>query len=450
MMTRVCPVCGKQQKNLHSHLTKTHKLDNSQRKYWISQEQVRKIDQRFTPYPQVQLVKDTKCQSFQLLHPFTAIVAGMTGSGKTVWVQNLLEHAIQVISPPPQRIVWSYAQWQPAYDHMLATIPGIEFVKGIPHEIDEDGFFDPQINNMIVIDDQMTETSNDKRVMNLFTKGSHHRNLSVIFLSQNLYFQGKIMCTVSLNAAYLFLFKNPRDKLQIMTLGKQMYPGRTEQFIQKYETAVKQPYGYLFVDLKPNTPEECRLRTNVLPDDQPVSKINPPTTVSQYGGQSDVTQSIANYFARQSYLQLPVLKTLQNLEEQMTGILSEPNLPTELKIKEYSQLYNRYLDLQQQIQIGSPYSSRLGTVQTPQIPPSASPSLSTSLTSPENVASTRLTTDSGYVTPKTKTPSFLERLTSKIRTPNLELGRAGASASVEIPSTSLRTTTSLEQPSAST
>ena len=64
---------------------------------------------------------------------------------------------------------------------MMKTIPGIEFVRGISHDVDEDGFFDPRINNVIVIDDQMTETSNDKRVMDLFAKGSHHRNLSVIF-----------------------------------------------------------------------------------------------------------------------------------------------------------------------------------------------------------------------------------------------------------------------------
>ncbi|KAK3740428.1 hypothetical protein QZH41_004599 [Actinostola sp. cb2023] len=92
---------------------------------------------------------------------------------------------------------------------------------------------------------------------------------------------GKIMCTLSLNAAYLVLFKNPRDKLQITTLGKQMYPGKTDQFLHKYEAAVQRPYGYLFVDLKPNTPEECRLRTNVLPNDPP-----------QTGGQLDAMKTI--------------------------------------------------------------------------------------------------------------------------------------------------------------
>ncbi|KAK3741878.1 hypothetical protein QZH41_013361 [Actinostola sp. cb2023] len=237
--------------------------------------------QRFTPYPRTENVEEIKCDRFQLLHPFTAIVAGMTGSGKTVWVQNLLQHASRVIQPPPQRIVSSYSQWQPAYEQMQQTLPGIEFVKGIPHDLDEDWYFDPKVNNLIVIDDQMAETSNDQRILNLFTKGSHHRNLSVIFLCQNVYFQGKIMRTLSLNAAYLVLFKNPRDKLQITTLGKQMYPGKTDQFLHKYEAAVERLYGYLFVDLKPNTPEECRLRTNVLPNDPP-----------QTGGQLDVMKTI--------------------------------------------------------------------------------------------------------------------------------------------------------------
>ncbi|KAK3739433.1 hypothetical protein QZH41_015587, partial [Actinostola sp. cb2023] len=281
-MVRTCPICGKSQKNLYTHLSRTHKLDNLQRKYWIGQEQMQKSGQRFTPYPRTHNVEDTKCDRFQLRHPFTAIVAGMTGSGKTVWVQNLLQHASEVIQPPPQRIVWSYSQWQPAYEQMQQTLPGIEFVKGIPHDLDEDWYFDPKVNNLIVIDDQMAETSNDQRILNLFTKGSHHRNLSVIFLCQNVYFQGKIMRTLSLNAAYLVLFKNPRDKLQITTLGKQMYPGKTDQFLHKYEAAVERPYGYLFVDLKPNTPEECRLRTNVLPNDPP-----------QTGGQLDAMKTIA-------------------------------------------------------------------------------------------------------------------------------------------------------------
>jgi len=285
---------------------------------------------------------DPNCGPFQLLHPFTALVGGMTGSGKTIWVQTLLENATQIIKPAPQRIVWSYSQWQPAYDRMSRTIPGIEFVKGIPHDIDEDWYFDAAINNLIVIDDQMAETSNDKRILNLFTKGSHHRNLSVVFIVQNVYFQGKIMRTLSLNAAYLVLFKNPRDKLQMITLGKQMYPGKTEQFLRKYEAAVQRPFGYLFVDLKPTTADECRLRVNVLPGENDRGVQRPNTATNHF-------DLITNYFERQRMMQPPLLNSMQSLNEKMQGILSEPNGPLDSKVINYSQLLQRYLDLEKQL-----------------------------------------------------------------------------------------------------
>ena len=99
--------------------------------------------------------------------------------------------------------------------------------------------------NLIVIDDQMIEAGKDNRIVNLFTKRSHHRNLSVIYMVQNLFYQGK-----GNRSHYLVLFKNPRDKMQMLTLAKQMYPGRTDFYLKQYEEAVRRPYGYLLIDLK--------------------------------------------------------------------------------------------------------------------------------------------------------------------------------------------------------
>ena len=88
----------------------------------------------------------------------------------------------------------------------------------------------------------MTEGGKDNRIMYLFTKGSHHRNLSVIYIVQNLFHQGKGNRSIILNSHYLALFKNPRDKLRILTLAKQMYPSETARFIKEYEEAVQRPY----------------------------------------------------------------------------------------------------------------------------------------------------------------------------------------------------------------
>ena len=61
---------------------------------------------------------------------------------------------------------------------MQRIIP--EFVKGIPANIEDEQFVNPAIRNLSVIDDLMSEASNDKQICDLFTKGSHHRNFSVI------------------------------------------------------------------------------------------------------------------------------------------------------------------------------------------------------------------------------------------------------------------------------
>jgi hypothetical protein len=60
-------------------------------------------------------------------YPFTCIVAVCTQTGKTVWINNLLENAKTTINPLPERIVWYYGQWQPMHFEMVNTIPGIEY-----------------------------------------------------------------------------------------------------------------------------------------------------------------------------------------------------------------------------------------------------------------------------------------------------------------------------------
>ena len=113
----------------------------------------------------------------------------------------------------------------------------------------------------------MIDATKDKRIVNLFTRGSHHRHLSDIYIVQNLFHQGKGSRSISLNGHYLPVFKNPQDKLQNLTLAKQMYPGHTYFFLNQYEEAVKGPFGYLLIDLKTTTQHNCPLRKNLLPNE---------------------------------------------------------------------------------------------------------------------------------------------------------------------------------------
>jgi len=109
----------------------------------------------------------------------------------------------------------------------------------------------------------MSETN--QLVANVFTKISHHRNVSVVYLTQNVFDKNKYARMISLNAHCLVLFKNPRDATQFATLARQMYPNASKFAIEAYKDATSAPYGYLLIDLKPEQDERCRLRTNVFP-----------------------------------------------------------------------------------------------------------------------------------------------------------------------------------------
>ena len=197
----------------------------------------------------------------KLVHPSTFVVSGPTGSGKTKFVVRLLKE--RMIAPFPERIVWVYGEWQPLYDELKLYVPGIEFKHGAPQDLYDS--LDAITTNMVVLDDQMSEAGDSKELCKLFTQGSHHKNLSVLYIVQNLFDKGRSMRTVSLNTQYLIVFKSPRDKTQIAHLGRQMYPRSSRFLIESFDDATKEPYGYLLIDMRPETDDECRVRTKIFP-----------------------------------------------------------------------------------------------------------------------------------------------------------------------------------------
>ncbi|XP_018370144.1 PREDICTED: uncharacterized protein LOC108765796 [Trachymyrmex cornetzi] len=178
-----------------------------------------------------------------------------------------------------------YAEWQEAYRQLQyddrekeieeqnwrrinvkATKKNvIEFREGLPRS--EDYSNDPLSPKLVIIDDLMRESSSSDAIVDLFTKGSHHKNLSVILISQNLFHQGRGQRDISLNANYIIVFKNPSDRAQIRNLARQIYPDDPKFLEEAYYDATSRPHGYLLLDLKQSTPNEYRFRTCIFPED---------------------------------------------------------------------------------------------------------------------------------------------------------------------------------------
>ena len=189
------------------------------------------------------------------------MVTGPSGSGKTEWTRKLL--LTSLIHPPPERILWCFGQWQPLYEDLQKRIPWIEFVHGIPDYLNSPQFINPGNWNLIIFDDLMTEAKCDQRIADLFTKGSHHRIISIVYLTQNVFPQGKACRDIALNTQYLVFFNNPIDRQQVATLARRIYPSTSAMFMKRFEEATSRPFGYLVIDLKSSTSEQGRLQTDI-------------------------------------------------------------------------------------------------------------------------------------------------------------------------------------------
>ena len=136
-------------------------------------------------------------------------------------------------------------------------------MNGIPDHLNDQHYIDVSKRNVLVFDDLMTEAKCDQRIADLFIKGSHHRNISVVYLTQNLFPQGKACRDIILNTQYMVLFNNPIDRQQVATLARRIYPSTSSVFMKRFERATSYPYGHLVIDLKSDTPEKDRLHTEI-------------------------------------------------------------------------------------------------------------------------------------------------------------------------------------------
>ena len=193
-------------------------------------------------------------------HPFTSIVSGPTGCGKTNFVMRLIKNVDTMIVPTPSKIVYYFGEYQPLFERY----DRVDFRHGMPKVIEIETLADA----LVVLDDMMDDL--DARVTNVFTRGSHHRNVSVVFMVQNFFNKNKHMRTISLNAQYIVLFKNPRDNSQFTHLAKQLYPHNSRFAQEAYVDATREPFGYLLLDLRSEQDEELRLRTHIFPGERQV------------------------------------------------------------------------------------------------------------------------------------------------------------------------------------
>lgn len=212
--------------------------------------------------------KNDRCNGYRLKNGSVIQIVGPSGSGKTYFACNLLSRQA-MFKFPIRNIYWHSGVKEGELGPTLNKLKKLKRVKhvfGLPKGWTEK----PKKFDAIVIDDLFEEANQDSVTFNqLFTKIARHRQVTVLFLTQNLFHQGGKHRTRNLNTQYLVLFKNPRDKTVIDFLARQAYPNNRKFLMDSFEDATDEmPHGYLFMDFTQECPNKYRIRTDIFNDRQ--------------------------------------------------------------------------------------------------------------------------------------------------------------------------------------
>ena len=111
--------------------------------------------------------------------PENILLVGSSGNGKTVFVSELLKEPHRYFRPIAKRLYYCYGAMQLLLQQLhdgfkVGLHEGSTTMTDLTRFGNEGG--------ILVLDNLMAEGGDDKQVLDLFTKHSHHRNITVIYL----------------------------------------------------------------------------------------------------------------------------------------------------------------------------------------------------------------------------------------------------------------------------
>ena len=179
----------------------------------------------------------------KLQKPFRLMISGGSGTGKSTILQKLVDESH--FSSPFDKIIYCYPDYldEPpmTFDQIVENKPGIcdlHYFSTLPQ------------NSLIIYDDLMNECGRSDTFMKLFSVIARKRNLSVIFIVQNIYDGNKQFRNIRLNATGFMLFNFYADK----DVNKRMLRDlNVQSHVPKHlmDQIYSRPFSYIYVDIHP-------------------------------------------------------------------------------------------------------------------------------------------------------------------------------------------------------
>ena len=179
----------------------------------------------------------------KLQKPFRLMISGGSGTGKSTLLQKLIDESH--FSSPFDKIIYCYPEYldEPPvnFDQIVENRPGIPdlmYFSSLPR------------NSLIIYDDLMNECGKSDDIMKLFSVIARKRNLSIIFIVQNIYDSNKHFRNLRLNATGFIMFNFYADKDVNKRLLRDL---NVQSRVPKHllDQIYSEPFSYIYVDIHP-------------------------------------------------------------------------------------------------------------------------------------------------------------------------------------------------------
>ena len=128
-------------------------------------------------------------------------------SGKTTFIKRLLKSRELLFNPVPQRVIYIYSTMNSMIDNLLEEGLIHKAVKTLPNTFEAmeklvSPFYSQGV--FLILDDAVSQLTNSNFLPKLFEEFSHHKNCSIMFVSQSTFLDSSSYRRLSDNSHSLF------------------------------------------------------------------------------------------------------------------------------------------------------------------------------------------------------------------------------------------------------
>jgi len=213
-------------------------------------------------------------------HPFTCVIAGPSGCGKSTFVDNLLRGQATYIDTIFDYIyifLGTNINENKIFldlSNDFKNITLFEIKTLYPNGLNKSNFCEEfekkvlkskakNLKGCVIFDDLMSELTKCNMLINLFTKLSSHASLSVVHITQNLFFKGAGNDNVTLfrNTKVLVLFDTPLDNTVFRIISQRM--GGNTACLRKMLHEIVEKYRYVVIRGDFNTDPNLKFTSDI-------------------------------------------------------------------------------------------------------------------------------------------------------------------------------------------